>query len=149
MNPDFQQLERSWIGAVQRQDKHFLAQVLDDAFVCTAWSSAGELTTREEYLASLDLVEFRCCSVELDHVQMLSDCAVVRCRLQCDCIFGERSWSASFLVTDVWAMRGSVWRALSRHASVPLADWPTILTLSSPKVSESAPPVDTYRAEGA
>ena len=149
MNPDFQELERSWIGAVQRQDKEFLAQVLDENFVCTAWSSAGELTSREEYLASLDSVEFRCCNVLVDHLQMLGESAVVRCRLHCDCIFGERSLSVSFLVTDLWVLRGSVWKALSRHASVLLADWPTILKLSSPKMSQGARSVDNYRAEGA
>jgi hypothetical protein len=104
MNPDFNELERTWIAAVQRQDKNFLNGLLDEAFVCTAWSSAGDLTTRDEYLAS------------------------VRCRLQCNCFFGERSWQASFLITDVWIRRGSAWKAVSRHASVPLGDWPALLS---------------------
>jgi len=128
MNPDFNELERTWIAAVQRQDKNFLNSLLDDAFVCTAWSSAGDLTTRDEYLASVESAEFGCCDLTVDDVQLLGDSAIVRCRLLCNCFFGERSWQASFLITDVWIRRGSAWKAVSRHASVPLGDWPALLS---------------------
>ena len=127
MSPDFQKLERTWIAAVQRQDTIALEQLLDANFVCTAWSSSGELTTRSEYLADVSAAEFGCFELSVDREQVVGDTAIVHCRLQCDCIIGDHSWRASFLVTDAWVLRGTSWRALSRHASVPLGQWPSLL----------------------
>lgn len=149
MNPDFRALEGTWMGAVQHRDRELLDRILDDQFICTAWSSAGELTTRDEYLASVGSAEFGCCDVAIDGVNLFGDTAVVRCRLECDCVFGQNSWRASFLVTDVWIRRGELWKAVSRHASVPLGEWSAIMSLR--KGVSSAAPIDSARgrAEGA
>ena len=127
MNTELQHLERQWMRAVQQQDTAFLEQLLDNQFVCTAWSSGGELTQREEYLAGVNVAEFGCFDVAVDHVQTIGDTAVVRCRLQCECMLGEQRWNATFLVTDVWVRSEQSWKAVSRHASVPLGAWPGLM----------------------
>lgn len=124
MNPDFFALERDWMAAVQRRDTDSLEHILDDQFVCTSWSSVGELTSRREYLGSVVSAQFGCFEVTVDHIQQLGDTAVVRCALRCECLLQEGRWNAAFLVTDVWIRRGDRWRAVSRHASVPLGQWP-------------------------
>jgi ketosteroid isomerase-like protein len=124
MNPDFYALERDWMAAVQGRDTEKLEQILDPQFVCTSWSSVGELTSRREYLGSVGSAEFGCFEIAVDHVQQLGDTAVVRCELRCDCLLQEGRWNAAFLMTDVWIRRGDRWRAVSRHASVPLGQWP-------------------------
>jgi hypothetical protein len=123
MNPDFLELERAWITAVQRRDTEALDQLLDQRFVCTSWSSDGALTSRAEYLGGIDSAAFGCCNVVVDSVQSFADTAVVRCRLKCECMIDSRTWNATFLVTDVWSRRGLLWKAVSRHASVPLSEW--------------------------
>ena len=140
MNPDFHDLERTWMGAVQRRDAEALGRILDDQFVCTSWSSDGALTTREEYLNSMDSAAFGGCTVSLDQVQMLESTAVVRCRLECECMIADRGWNAVFLVTDVWVRRGATWKAVSRHASVPVGEWQTLMT------SQGAGVFGDYRA---
>lgn len=124
MNPDFFALERDWMAAVQRRDTEKLEEILDPQFVCTSWSSVGELTSRQEYLGSVGSAEFGCFDISVDHVQQLGETAIVRCALRCDCLLQEGQWNAEFLVTDVWIRVGDGWRAVSRHASVPLGHWP-------------------------
>ena len=128
MSTDFHQLERGWMAAVQQQNTSALEQLLDERFVCTAWSSRGELTTRSEYLASVTEAVFGCFEVRVDHQHVVGDTAIVRCLLQCDCMLGDHSWRATFLVTDVWVRRGPEWKAVSRHASVPLGQWPSLFS---------------------
>src|SRR3954449_8673327 len=151
MNTDFHQLERTWMAAVQQQDTTFLEQLLDARFVCTAWSSTGELTAREEYLTAVRAAEFGCCDVTTDHVEELGDTAIVRCRLQCECMVEERPWSALFLVTDVWQRSGGNWQAVSRHASVPFGQAATLFSRGSQRGNESVPRTagPNTRAEGA
>jgi len=148
MSPDFSQLERKWMSAVQTRDAATLEQMLDESFVCTAWSSTGELTSRAEYIGSVDAAEFGGCHVDVYHVQQLDSIAIVRCLLTCDCTFGQRSWSASFLVTDVWVRQGKSWRAVSRHASIPLGQWPA-MNAQRAGTFDAADPEKRRCAEGA
>jgi ketosteroid isomerase-like protein len=148
---DFHDLERRWMGAVQTRDREALQNILDDGFVCTSWSSRGELTSRQEYLTSVDSAEFGCFTVSVDYVQDLGDTAVVRSHLQCDCMLDKQCWHASFLVTDVWLRRGDAWKAISRHASLPLGESPGFIAHHADERKPSTPDLEARRrhAEGA
>jgi SnoaL-like domain len=117
----FSNLESNWLEAVRKRDISTLDGLLDESFVCTPWSSNGELLLRSEYLNEVKRTQFQSCGVEVLNVQMLESFAIVNCRVDCEYALGNSGWKAHFLVTDVWVRKGEDWKILNRHASIPNA----------------------------
>ena len=114
MHAQFQELESEWLRALQNDDSETLDRLLDFAFVCTSWSSDGNLLLTDEYLREVKRVRFMDCGVNPIDIQSIGRFAIVRCQLSCEYFAGDRKWTVEMLLTDIWVNRGGRWKALNR-----------------------------------
>ena len=119
----FRALTESWTAAAQARDVAALERVLADDFIFTSSLSSGGLQSRPQYVAFvmnvLSIESFRFSDFR---VRRWGTTAIVHARYhQVASVLGE-SWSAEFLLTDVWIEIDGEWRAVTRHSSQPVTD---------------------------
>ena len=119
----FRDLTERWTAAAQARDIPALERFLADDFLFTSSLSSGGLQTRRQYVDFvtnvLGIESFRFSDLR---VRRWGHAVVVHSRYhQLGSVLGE-SWSAEFLLTDVWIENGGEWRAVARHSSQPVTD---------------------------
>lgn len=117
MTGTFAEFEKVWISAVQQRDIKSLDVLLDDEFLCTSWSSDGELINKAQYLAAVQHEEITNCKAHDFTIRHAGDAVVVKCKMMCE--FPNRSLCSEVLITDTWIRRNDRWKVLSRHTSLP------------------------------
>ena len=113
---ELERLERELLEATQRRDLPRLEELLAPEFTLTTGRPGAEVRSRAEWL------EITAASYEIDsfafeelHVDRYGEAAVVRSRYrQVGRLAGEDR-SSTFLMTDVWIRRASLWQIVTRH----------------------------------
>ncbi len=119
MTGTFAEFEKVWISAVQQGDIKSLDVLLDDEFLCTSWTSDGDLVNKGQYLAAVEREQITSCNAHDFTIQHAGDTVIVKCKMTCE--FANRGLSFELLVTDTWIRRSNRWTVLSRHTSLPLS----------------------------
>lgn len=114
---DVLRAERDWLVALEQRDLRTLERVLADDFTLTPWASAGELVNKREYLEEVKLVRISKADVRDCATQVYGDTAIVKCHLRWAADYAGVTWSADFLITDVWVYFEEGWKAVTRHVS--------------------------------
>jgi hypothetical protein len=117
LQPDFFELENSWLQALQSSDLQTLERLLDPAFVCIPWNCKGELLLKRDYLSEARRAPFRGCKLSLADVQLHGNYALVCCRIICEYRVGAKTWELDIIVADIWVNRKEGWKALNRKAT--------------------------------
>jgi ketosteroid isomerase-like protein len=116
-NDDVLKAERDWLVALERRDLKTLERVLADDFMLTPWASAGEIVTKREYLEEAKRVRVSKADVRGCAIQVYGDTTIVKCHLRWVADYAGTTWSADFLITDVWLHFDDGWKAVTRHVS--------------------------------
>jgi ketosteroid isomerase-like protein len=116
-NDEILKAERDWLVALERRDLNTLDRVLAEDFTLTPWASAGEIITKREYLEEAKLARINKADVRGCATQVYGDMAIVKCHLHWMADYADMTWSAEFLITDVWVRFDDGWKAVTRHVS--------------------------------
>ena len=114
------QLERAWMDAWVAKDRDTCERILDDEFLLS--SARGMLVNRSEWLAGA-MGSFTCDHFEWQDVLVrpFGNVAIVHSRIEQHASVDGKDWSGVFMLTDVWILRGSAWKVVSRHGTGPLS----------------------------
>lgn len=125
MHPDpmieLPELERAWMNAWIAKDRDTCGRILDQDFLLS--SARGVLMKKPEWLAGA-MAHFNCQAFEWLEVLVrpFGNAAIVHSRIRQRASVGTQDWSGVFMLTDVWVLRGSEWKVVSRHGTGPLPE---------------------------
>ncbi len=119
----FRALTERWSAAAQARDVPGLETILADDFLFTSSLSSGGLQSRRQYVDFItNVLRIESFRFSDFRVRRWGSAVVVHSRYhQLGSVLGD-SWSAEFLLTDVWIEQGGEWRAVARHSSQPVPD---------------------------
>lgn len=111
-------LELEWIDAVRRRDAEALDRLLADDFLAGGGLPLGRLADKKLYTEDcLMPAEELSFSHEPMRVRVYGGAAVVNFVVRFKAVVAGAEVGGAYLLTDVWAEGGGVWRAVMRHAS--------------------------------
>lgn len=125
MHPDpvieLPKLEREWMNAWIVQDRAVCDRILDDEFLLS--SALGRLMSKPEWLAGAT-GQFKCESFDWQEILVRSfgEFAIVHSKTRQKASVGGKDWSGVFMLTDVWIVRGSDWKVVTRQGTGPLPE---------------------------
>ena len=114
-------LERAWMNAWIAKDRNACDRILDEEFLLS--SARGVLMQKPGWLVGA-MGPFNCEDFEWQEVLVrpFGNVAIVHSRIKQRASVGAQDWSGVFMLTDVWVLRGSEWKVVSRHGTGPLPE---------------------------
>lgn len=112
-------LEVEFMEAIKKRDVVYLDRVLGENFVLSTGRAGAEIRPRQEWL-EITRDSYRIASFEFEWVRVEAygdDDAVVRSRYRQEAAMGDNDRTGSYLMTDVWIRRKSIWLLVTRHAT--------------------------------
>lgn len=115
------ELERLWVGAIQRRDKAAMVNFLADGYFLAIGAAGGRLKVvpRAAWLETLSVYETRSFSFDDVQVHTYGDTAVVVMLFSQEATVRGQDRSAQFVITDIWVKGPNGWRVAERHSSRP------------------------------
>jgi len=123
MHPDpmkeLPKLEREWMNAWIAKDLAVCERILDDEFLLS--SARGMYMKKSDWLTGA-MGPFNCTAFEWQQVLVrpFGTTAIVHSITDQKASVGAQDWSGVFMLTDVWVLRGTEWKVVSRHGTGPL-----------------------------
>lgn len=121
MAEEFARLEEVWAGIVQRQDQDAADRFLAQDFELTSVGGVSGHMPRENWIASLPVIQTELLEAEVEDVRIYGDVAIVKARLRWLARTEGRSLNGTYAVTDVFTKEDGRWWA-SWRISVRLTD---------------------------